>query len=65
MPLDQYLFFQHSCLKLVHKSRERNEIMFRLLDDSGAGPPEYSQNFLVDLATGKLRKYGWARDRYE
>jgi len=42
-----------------------NEIMYRLLDDSGAGPPEYSQHFLIELTTGKLRKYGWARDRYE
>jgi hypothetical protein len=42
-----------------------NEVMFRLLDDSGAGPPEYSQHFRIDLNTGKLRKYGWARDRYE
>lgn len=42
-----------------------NEIMYRLLDDSGAGPPEYSQNFSVDLQTGRLKKYGWARDRYE
>jgi hypothetical protein len=42
-----------------------NEIMYRLLEDSGAGPPEYSQNFSVDLQTGRLKKYGWARDRYE
>jgi predicted DNA-binding WGR domain protein len=42
-----------------------NEIMYRLLEDSGAGPPEYSQHFSVDFRTGRLRKYGWARDRYE
>ena len=39
-----------------------NDVLMCLLDDTGAGPPEYSQNFSVDLETGKLREYGWKED---
>lgn len=42
-----------------------NELMYRLLDDSGAGPPEYSQHFRVDLWRWKLRTYGYELVTYD
>jgi hypothetical protein len=42
-----------------------NELMYRLLDDSGAGPPEYSQHFRIDLWRWKFRRYGYELVTYD
>ena len=48
-----------------HAEFRWSNLLFSLLEDSGAGPPEYSQNFRIDLAAGRTRLYGWERSTYE
>lgn len=38
------------------------DMMYSFLDDSGAGPPEYSQNFRILLFKWKYEKYGYEED---
>lgn len=52
-------------LRKMNPELDINDVLMCLLDDTGAGPPEYSQNFSVDLETGKLREYGWKEDEDE
>jgi hypothetical protein len=41
------------------------DMMYSFLDDSGAGPPEYSQSFRIALFKWKCEKYGYEEDEYE
>ena len=39
------------------------DIMYRLMDDSGAGPPRYSQSLTISLDTWKVKKHSYKIDR--
>ena len=41
------------------------DMMYSFLDDSGAGPPEYSQNFRISLFKWGYEKHGYEEDEYQ
>jgi hypothetical protein len=67
---DKQLADSKAALKLLDGLPEESfinafDMMYSFLDDSGAGPPEYSQNFLINFFKWKHEKYGYEEDEYE